>query len=264
MINSYHTHLAFCKHALGYAEDYVKKAIEYNIEEIGITDHIPVPDNFYDDEEFKKINVNTKMNLSQLDDYFKDIANAKLKYRDKINIYTGLECEYYDKIIPFLKEIRNKVDYLNLGMHHFYYNGKLNNSFRHIEYVMHYGKLAVDALNSGLFKIFVHPDIFFYSYIGKQFDSIAERITRDICEAALKNNVYLEINCNKIRDWLKNGNNFVYPNENFWKIVSEYKDIKVLVGADAHKPEYLYDDAVRYAYEWGKKLNLNIVNKIDL
>jgi histidinol-phosphatase (PHP family) len=103
-----------------------------------------------------------------------------------------------------------------------------------------------------------------FSYKDKEFDDVAIEVTKNICESAIRNNVYLEINCNKIRDWINNGKPFVYPNESFWKIVSEYKDIKVVIGSDAHNPEYVYDEAVEYAYSWAKKLNLNVVNKIDI
>lgn len=264
MINSYHTHTAFCKHAEGSVEDYVKKAIELNLSEIGITDHVPVPDYFYDDEEFKRINLRTKMDYAQIDEYLLEIERAKLKYKDQIKIYSGFECEYYDKLIPVLMELKDKVDYLNFGLHHFYYDGKLNNSFSNLEFIKYYGITACKALDSKLFTIFVHPDLFLYSYRDKPFDKLAEEVTRDMCEAAVRNSVYLEINCNKLRDWLNYGRKFAYPNEDFWKIVSEYKDIKVVIGSDAHKPEYVYDEAVEYAYEWGKKLNLNIVTKIDI
>ena len=264
MINSYHTHLAFCKHAEGYAEDYILEAIKLNMEEIGITDHIPVTIDFYNDIDFKRYNCNTKMDYTQIKDYFNDVLSAREKYKDKIKVYLGFECEYYDKLIPILNEFKHKVDYLVLGIHHYYYEGKFNSSYNTYDYIRNYGKLAVEALNSKLFKIFAHPDMFLWSYMNNSFDELCEEVTRSICEAAIKNNVYLEINTNKIRDWMQNGNQFPYPNESFWKIVSEYKNIKVVVSSDAHKPQYLYDESVEYAYDWGKRFNLSIVDKIDL
>jgi len=264
MVNSYHTHLAFCKHAEGYAEDYIKKAIEFNIKEIGITDHIPVPNYFYDDLEFKRLNNNTKMDYNEINDYLFDVINVKNKYKNNINVYVGFECEYYDKIVPILNELRPKVDYFVLGIHHYYYENKINTFYNQDDYIRNYGNIAIEALDSKLFKIFAHPDMFLWGVFGKPFNKLCIEVTRKICEAAIKNNVYLEINCNKIREYLKNGNSFLYPNENFWKIVSEYKDIKVIVSSDAHKPQFLYDEAVKYAYEWGRKFNLNIVDKIDI
>ena len=39
---NYHTHLVYCGHAEGHAEDYIKKAIELGFDELGISDHAPV------------------------------------------------------------------------------------------------------------------------------------------------------------------------------------------------------------------------------
>ena len=268
MINSYHTHVAYCKHAVGSVEDYVKKAIELGMEEIAITDHVPVPDCFYDDEAFKAINRISKMNYNQINDYLSDLDAVKMKYKDKIKIYTGFECEYYEKLIPVLNELKDKVDFFNFGLHHFYYEDKLYNSFSSQSMdkdgIIAYGKLACEALDSKLFKCFVHPDLFLSRYIDSPFDSLCEEITRNICKSAIRNNVYLEFNCNKLRNYIEKGIPYWYPNESFWKIVAEYKEIKVLIGSDAHNPEYLYDEAVQYGYNMAKKLNLNIVDKIDI
>ena len=42
-ISNYHSHVALCGHAEGTVEDYVKEAIKHNFEEIGISDHAPIP-----------------------------------------------------------------------------------------------------------------------------------------------------------------------------------------------------------------------------
>ena len=43
MRSNYHTHTYRCNHATGTIEDYVKEAIKANIDEIGISDHLPHP-----------------------------------------------------------------------------------------------------------------------------------------------------------------------------------------------------------------------------
>ncbi|MDE6013685.1 MAG: PHP domain-containing protein [Anaeroplasmataceae bacterium] len=39
---NYHTHLVYCNHAVGHAEDYIQEALKHHFVEIGITDHAPV------------------------------------------------------------------------------------------------------------------------------------------------------------------------------------------------------------------------------
>ncbi len=40
---NYHTHCARCRHAFGTEEDYVEKALEYNLDILGFSDHLPFP-----------------------------------------------------------------------------------------------------------------------------------------------------------------------------------------------------------------------------
>ena len=42
-VSNYHSHVALCGHAEGTVEDYVLEAIKHNYEEIGISDHAPIP-----------------------------------------------------------------------------------------------------------------------------------------------------------------------------------------------------------------------------
>ena len=42
-ISNYHSHVALCGHAEGTVEDYIKEAIKNNYEEVGISDHAPIP-----------------------------------------------------------------------------------------------------------------------------------------------------------------------------------------------------------------------------
>jgi histidinol-phosphatase (PHP family) len=46
MIVDYHTHTRLCKHALGGVEDYVRRALRLGFDEIGCSDHAPLPGNY--------------------------------------------------------------------------------------------------------------------------------------------------------------------------------------------------------------------------
>ena len=68
MRSNYHTHTYRCNHATGTIEDYVKEAIKANIDEIGISDHLPHPG--------KNIDNYHRMAYEDLEDYFGKIEEA--------------------------------------------------------------------------------------------------------------------------------------------------------------------------------------------
>ena len=53
-----------------------------------------------------------------------------------------------------------------LGLHYFFDGDKCINSYGEVDHntIKFYAKTAVEALESGLFKIFGHPDVFMFSY----------------------------------------------------------------------------------------------------
>ena len=77
---NYHTHIKLCKHAEGMPADYIKKAIELKYEEIGISDHGPLLDEW-----------TFRMNKQEYRNIYLPSLDAAIKeYGDKINIYKVL------------------------------------------------------------------------------------------------------------------------------------------------------------------------------
>lgn len=79
---NYHMHSHYCD-GVGQLETYVKKAIDKKMFAIGFSGHAPVP--FITDWHMKK---------SSLASYINDINTLKNKYRNDIQIYSGLEVDY--------------------------------------------------------------------------------------------------------------------------------------------------------------------------
>ena len=78
---NYHTHTKLCRHAIGEVIDYVKVAYECGFSEIGISDHAPYLERFMTKEEFKRSRLDTgAMDFNELDEYFHQIKEAKIKY----------------------------------------------------------------------------------------------------------------------------------------------------------------------------------------
>ena len=257
MKTNYHTHHYLCGHAEGNIEDYVLEAINNDFVEIGISDHGPI-----NAEAFHRMTYEEFENI-----YLVEIEDAIKKYSGKIKILKGLEIEYVYGDDDYYSRLLNKIDYLILGPH--YYIGE-KVLVGHTTYQVDskaklesYTKLIEDALDSKLFKIIAHPDLFMHGY--KEFDSFAEECAQRIVEAVIRNDALIEFNAGGIRTnryFDENGKpKYAVPNDGFWKVVSRY-NVKVILGSDCHKPKELNDDNFKYAKELANSYGLNIVNKI--
>lgn len=264
--NNYHTHVSYCNHAIGEVEDYVKKAISLGFDEIGITDHAPIPENFMNKTDYEHNWCSENMKVETIDKYLNDIKECQNKYSDKIKILSGFESEFLPKELEFYKFLRSKVDYLNLGIHYFEYNNKIYNTYSDVdEYSLDgYVKTCILAMESGLFNTLVHPDLFMYNY--PKFDDKCILATKAIITSAIKNNVYLEINAGGVRHSRKNKvfDRFLYPNIDFWKICKNYPELKIIIGADSHKPSELGSDEIQEVCRFAEELGLNVLQRMEI
>ena len=69
----------------------------------------------------------------------------------------------------------------------------------------------------------------------QNFRKVDEKVAHIICSTAEKYEIPIEINLSHPNDYIiGKRENIVYPCKEFWKIASEYKNLKVLYGVDAH------------------------------
>ena len=268
--NNYHTHIKLCNHAFGMPQDYVLEAIRLGMDSIGISDHNPVPAFLYP-EAFQKYLPNN-MTLEQFYDvYLPSIEECISKYSDKINVYKGLECEYMVGHDDYYQELRSHLDYMGLGIHFFNYNGFVYNSYVNVDHesLKHYVDNAIMAIDTGLFDILFHPDVFMMNYTNKNGERKLDEEGLELCEKMIKHavdkGIYLEINANGIGNSKRvHPTEYMYPNKDFWKIVKKYPDAKIIVGCDAHSLDALYNDNVQKTYEFIEELGLNVLENIEL
>ena len=272
LLANYHTHNHLCNHAVGTVSDYVKKAISLKMKEIGISDHNPTPINFMDKEKYYSSKTYRHMKLDEFYSvYLEELKEAKELYSNKIKIYSGLECEYIKKRHDYFKMLRDELDYMVLGMHFYVKGRKSFDTYEDVTYknVMDYAKACVDGMRSGLFTIMAHPDVFMCGYKDKnderKFDKYAMKASKLIIEEAIKNDMYLEININGLRFTRKHGSDeWFYPCLDFWKLVANYKDAKIVFGIDCHDPEFMESEDIDKVKEFAKSLNLNVLDFIEL
>ena len=254
-ISNYHSHIALCGHAHGNVEDYVKEAIKYNYEEIGISDHAPIPVFYVGKEMHEYLWLYQMMNRQSFEnDYLKQLEYCINKYPN-IKILKGLETEYLPGKDVLYNYFLSKVDYLNLGVHYFFHNNKIINTYDNItdKEMEYYAETIEEALQTNYFSCLVHPDLYLYRI--DEFTEHHEKIARRIIEAAIKNDVYLEINAN--------GRNR-YPREEFWKIAKEYKGLKVVINSDAHRLEHFHGERIDAAIAFAEKVGIEVSEKMEL
>lgn len=252
-VSNYHSHVSLCGHAEGNVEDYVKEAIRCEYEEIGISDHAPIPVYFVGE----KMHVN--LWLSQMmtkeifeNDYLPQLDYCIEKYKE-INIIKGLEVEYIPCKSYFYNYLLSKVKYLNLGVHYFFNNNVIVNSYDYLteEEIEKYVETIEEALQTNYFSCLVHPDL--YLYRVNKFTEFHGKMAKRIIEACIKNDVYLEINAN--------GRN-KYPREEFWNIVKEYPNAKIIINSDAHRICDFHGENIQRTIEFAKKLNIEVEEKM--
>ena len=253
MKTNYHTHHYLCRHATGNVEDYVLEAIKNGFTEIGISDHGPILG-----EAFPRMSLDEYRNI-----YLKELNEAMVKYSDKIKIYKGLEIEYIKEDFAHLKALRNELDYLILAMHYYEDKRVLHDYSSYAvdnhEKLARYTEVAIEAMNTGLFRVFAHPDLFMNGY--KHLDEFGVQCVKKLCDAAIKNDVLLEVNGAGIRCGRTFEGKPKYPNEEFWNVVKE-TNAKVIVNSDCHQTVELNDIHFEEAVKMAKRLQLNVVDKL--
>ncbi|MHC4871895.1 MAG: histidinol-phosphatase [Planctomycetota bacterium] len=247
---NYHTHTGRCNHAEGAVMEYVEAADRAGLKVLGISDHIPFPDNRWQ---------STRMKFSYLESYEKEIEEARARF-PKMEILKAFECEYFpddhDYFVSYLKD--KDYDYLIAGTH--WVIGDDGRDFTAIDdydSFKTYETQLIRSMESGLFAFMAHPDMCFGDYL--KWDRLAEDFTRIICAAAERTNIPLEINGygfrkHKVRT--SAGRRLRYPLEEFWKVAAEYK-IEVVCNSDAHRPEDVagnISDAMAIAEKNGLKI----------
>ncbi|MEG0367550.1 MAG: PHP domain-containing protein, partial [Coprobacillus sp.] len=111
-MKNYHTHTTRCYHAINNEEDYIKAAISSGYTELGFSDHTP----WHYDSSFHST---MRMEDYRLEDYISTLLKLKEKYKNQISIKIGLECEYFEKYMPWLIQVLKDypIDYIILGNH---------------------------------------------------------------------------------------------------------------------------------------------------
>jgi HisJ family histidinol phosphate phosphatase len=245
MIANYHTHTRWCRHGSGEIEDYIREGIAKGLEELAITEHVPMPGN----------PESNRMEYEEFPDFDHELNRLIRKYEGKIRIRKGLECEYYPDLLDYFRDLRDNLGYeiILLG-HHTSINRRLDNFYiTRPEEVALYAKEVCQALETGFFTFLAHPDVPMYSYpqVDKAFLNSMARIFQT-CE---KLRIPVEINANGHLG--RRG----YPCRQVWELARDY-DLDCLVSSDAHHARNLVSDSVAQCEAMAQELGLRVLSKL--
>ena len=239
---NFHSHTTRCQHAIGSDESYVTSAIAAGYAQLGFSDHGPWPyGNGFES--------GIRMRLDEFPAYLASARKLREKYKGQIQMFIGLESEYYPAYSAWLSEQKEAqgLDFLILGSHYDrpdeeLYFGGITQAHQLYRYARH----TILGLRSGLYCCLAHPDLFMLNY--PEFDEDCATISRDIAQAARDLNIPLEYNLSGLypQSWRRGEG---YPARGFWEIAAR-EGASAIIGLDAHDPgRYadtpLYDRAVR-------------------
>ncbi len=249
---NYHTHTWRCNHATGTEEEYIQAAIGRGLSTLGFSDHTPY---LFDNNYTSRI----RMRPEQLDDYVSCLASLGRKYSNQLKTFIGVEAEYYPAYfgdtISFLRD--HGIEYMILGQHFIgneptgIYSGSCTDDK---EIMKQYCRQTMEAMQTGLFTYFAHPDLI--QYVG-DISFYKKEMCHLIREAR---NCAMPVEINLLG--LFQGRH--YPGKLFLECVAE-ENCPVIIGCDAHDPESLSDTTIEQrALEMLQEYQLHILSDIEL
>ena len=243
----YHSHTCLCRHATGKPTEYAAAARRVGLQEIGFTDHAPMPEDDFDD---------WRMPSKELDLYVAWVQEARQDHPD-LNIRLGLEVDYLPGLEPWIQDLtrRHPWDYL-IGSVHYLFPGWAVDDPRQIrewekrdpvQVWQLYVERLTAAAKSGLFDVIGHVDLPKKFGFRPPDDVVA--FYRPFLLAARKAGVAIELNTAGLRKECRE----IYPGRALLE-AAHREGIPITFSSDAHAPEEMgagFQEAVALARSVG-------------
>lgn len=238
----YHLHTPFCGHATGKMEEYVERAIELGLDEIGFSGHFPYPPGF------DPLAPDCVIPEQLYDTYLQETARLREAYADRIKIRIGSEFDYLgpDNFYHPLNEARRfGLDYCLASVHivdgvivdyspeHLLaglgrFTGGIDSVYER------YYETLLEMVSNGCCTIVGHLDLV------KKFNSLSDftterdhgRLVNEILDRIAENGLVLEINTS---GWDRPCRE-QYPGFGILERAVA-RGIHLTLGSDAHAPE---------------------------
>jgi histidinol-phosphatase (PHP family) len=228
VIADYHMHTPLCRHATGMPEEYARRALEAGVEEIGFSDHTPMPPP-YDPE--------WRMTSEEYPRYLEMVETCRRAFPG-LSIKLGLEADYHPGTEDFVRGViaRHPLDYV-IGSVHFIGDWGFDNAAnaarfeeRDLFAVYEDYYLLVEGLaRTRMFDILGHPDVI--KKFGHRPARDTEALERRALEAVAEAGMALDVNTSGLRRPAKE----IYPSLRMLK-AARSMGVGITFGSDAHEP----------------------------
>lgn len=238
-----HCHTPLCRHSVGEPPEYARVALERGLKGIHITCHGPTPHEW-----------GHCMARHEWPEYLDLVARARDEYSGRLEVLTGIECDFLPSLVPYWREFlaKNEMSHI-LGSVHPQVGTYRTQFWRGdaFNFQKQYFRHLADAAETGLFDTLSHPDLVKNS---TPKDWNLSRILPDIerqLDRIAKTGVAMELNTSGLNKVIREMN----PAPEILQRMAE-RNIPVVIGADAHVPERVadrYEVAMRLLMECGFK-----------
>ena len=251
-LTDYHVHTFRCGHAGGASRDFVRRAVERGLSEIGFTDHIPLyflPESERDPK--------LAMREDQFEDYLREVEALRREFRGAIEVRLGLEADYAEGHEEELAGWLARADWdLVLGSVHKVGNGWIDDPktsparFERegsVTLYNEYYRLLAKAARTGFFDVLTHFDL--PKRHGHRPDAPVTQAENEAIRAAVESGVAVEISSAGLRKPVGEA----YPEPRLLASIVA-AGIPVTFSSDAHAPAEVgwgYDRTLALAREAG-------------
>ncbi|MMZ47549.1 Histidinol-phosphatase [compost metagenome] len=236
----YHTHHARCGHAIGSLEEYVQQGIRLGLDQLGLSDHMPLlhvkPADYYPE---------MAMPMEELPRYVEECLELKERFKGQIDIRVGLEGDYIEGWEREIEDIITAYpwDYV-IGSVHFLGEWDITD-FRQVHHwegknVLEVYRTYYDAISkaaaTGLYDIMGHLDVikrFGYHPKPEEMEELRE-LERSALSAVARSGRAMELNASGLSKPCAE----MFPSR---RMLDEAFSlgIPLTVGSDAHDPAKL-------------------------
>ncbi|MCC8088161.1 MAG: histidinol-phosphatase [Rikenellaceae bacterium] len=261
-LTNFHSHCDYCD-GRAPMEEFIRKAIESGFTSYGISSHAPLP-----------FRTKWNMDMENLGNYLADINRMRSRYRDRLEIYSGLEIDYYNEEVNPANEFFSdlELDY-RIGSIHFvrecmetdsgaevfrenlhkYYDGDLDCL------CTDYFDASMKMVDSGGFDILGHCDKLAmnaekYSPGYSQKENFKTKV-RELLDLSAERGIMVEVNTKKYSAIRR-----FFPDAEYFRFMKD-QGVRIVVNSDSHRPE-LINDGRKEALEILKRSGFRTVSEL--
>ena len=229
----YHVHTFRCGHAGGASREFVSRAVERGLSEIGFTDHIPLYFLPHD-----RRDPSLAMREDQLEGYVAEVRDLQREFAGQIAVRLGLEADYAEGYEAELERWLGRADWdLVLGSVHWVAGDWIDAPGSAARYeregtaalYREYYRLLAKAARTGLFDVLTHFDL--PKKHGHRAPSGISDAEETAIEAALEAGVAVEISSAGLRKAVGE----LYPEPRLLERLAA-SGVPVTFSSDAHAP----------------------------